>query len=158
MASEFHSLSAEQIRQLTEQGCSSCDWGGVWAVDGFDPARVRSTHFSGDVRLGVFERQVSFPGGIDRPAGISNATIHNCCIGNNVYINHVKNYIANYVIEDDVIIENVDILSVEGESSFGNGRSVAVKVTVSLPLHSTSGIVIVATRAVISTVNSVLPA
>jgi hypothetical protein len=126
MAEEFHSLSAEQIRCLTEQGCSSSDWGGVWAVDGFDASRVRSTHFSGNVRLGVFERQVSFPGGIERPAGISNATIHNCCIGNNVYINHVKNYIANYVIEDDVVIENVDILSVEGESSFGNGTEVAV--------------------------------
>jgi len=126
MAAEIHSLSAEQIRQLTEQGCSSSDWGSVEVVEGFDPSRVRSTHFSGDVRLGIFEGQVSFPGGIERPAGISNATIHNCRIGNNVYINHVKNYIANYVIENDVIIESVDILYVEGESSFGNGTEVAV--------------------------------
>jgi len=126
MASEFHSLSVEQIRQLTEQGCSCADWANVQVADGFDPARVRATHFSGNVRLCVFEKAVSFPGGVEKSAGISNATIHNCCIGNNVYINQVKNYIANYVIEDDVIIENVDILAVEGESSFGNGTEVAV--------------------------------
>ncbi|GAG25168.1 unnamed protein product, partial [marine sediment metagenome] len=55
-----------------------------------------------------------------------NATIHNCTIGNNVYINQIRNHIANYVIEDNAIIENVDLLAVEGESSFGNGVEAAV--------------------------------
>jgi hypothetical protein len=92
----------------------------------FDAARVRNTSFSGNIRLGVFEKEVSFGGGVRKRTGISNATIHNCIIGDNVYIDQVRNYIANYEIGEDVIIENVDELSVEGESSFGNGTEAAV--------------------------------
>ena len=122
----FGRLSAEQIAGLTGQGCSCDDWSKVEVADGFDAARVKSTHFSGKVRLGVFEKQVSFFGGLRRRSSISNATIHNCTIGNNVYINQIRNYIANYTIEDDVVIENVDLLAVEGESSFGNDTEVTV--------------------------------
>ncbi|MHC4644756.1 MAG: DUF4954 family protein [Planctomycetota bacterium] len=126
MASKFRPISAEEIRKLTDQGCSCEDWSRVEVSEGFDAGRVRFTQFSGQVRLGVFAKQVSFCGGVSKPAGISNATIHNCTIGNNVYINNVRNYIANYVIEEDVLIENVDLLIVEGTSSFGNGTEVAV--------------------------------
>ena len=87
---------------------------------------MRTTHFCGAVRLGVFEKEVSFFGGVTKPTGISHATIHNCTIGDNVYISPVRNYIANYVIEDDAVIDNIDLLAVEGESSFGNGTKVAV--------------------------------
>ena len=48
-------------------------------------------------------------------------------------------------------------VNVAGSESVSKSRSVAVKVIVSLPFQLISGIVIVATRAVISTVNSVLP-
>ncbi|MHC4323290.1 MAG: DUF4954 family protein [Planctomycetota bacterium] len=123
---DFHSLSAEQIDRLTRRGCSSEDWSKVRVAGGFNTDSVQRTHFSGNVKLGVFEQQVSFFGGVLRPAGISDATIHNCTIGNNVYINRVSNYIANYVIEDDAVIDNIELLAVEGDSSFGNGVQVAV--------------------------------
>ena len=123
---DFHSLSAEQIDQLARQGCSSEDWSKVQVVEGFNAASVKSTHFSGHVKLGVFEKRVSFFGGVSKPTGISDATIHNCTIGNNVYISRVRNYIANYVIEDDAVIDHIELLAVEGESSFGNGVQVAV--------------------------------
>jgi len=119
-------LSAEEITILTSQSCSCDDWSNVQVADGFDPAKVKSTHFSGKIKLGVFEKQVCLPGGLARPAGITNATIHNCTIGNNVYIERVRDYIANYVIEDDVVIKNVDLLVVDGPSSFGNGTEVTV--------------------------------
>ena len=125
MASEYRPLSSEEIARLTGQGCSCADWSKVQVAEGFNTGRVKSTSFSGDVRLSVFEKQVSFFGGVKKPAGISNATIHNCTIGNNVYIDQIGSYIANYVIEDDVLIENVDLLAVEGQSSFGNGTEVA---------------------------------
>ena len=125
MASEYRSLSSEEIATLTSQSCSCADWSKVQVAEGFNAGRVKSTSFSGDVRLGVFEKQVSFFGGVKKPSGISNATIHNCTIGNNVYIDQIGSYIANYVIEDDVSIENVDLLAVEGQSSFGNGTEVA---------------------------------
>ncbi len=126
MSPKYRPLSAEQITKLTTQGCSCDKWSNVEAAEGFDTGCVKFTRFSGNVRLGVFNKTVSFPGGASKPTGISNATIHNCTIGNNVYINQVKSYIANYIIEDDVVIENIDLLVVEGESSFGNGTEVSV--------------------------------
>ncbi len=126
MTSKFRPLTSGEIAKLTDQFCSCTDWSKLQVAEGFKAETVRTTHFSGDVKLGVFEKQVTFPGGVTKPAGISNATIHNCTIGNNVYIGQVRNYIANYCIEDDVVIDNIDLLAVEDESSFGNGTEVAV--------------------------------
>jgi hypothetical protein len=126
MGSEYRLLSSEEISQLTSQGCSCADWSNVQVAEGFDAGRVRSTNFSGEVKLGVFDGEVAFSGGVKKPTGINIATIHNCRIGNNVYIDQIRNYIANYVIEDNVVIENLDLLAVEGESSFGNGTEVVV--------------------------------
>ena len=58
--------------------------------------------------------------------GISNAHIHNCNIGSDVLIVNIGEYIANYNIEDNVIIKNCGKIHTEGESSFGNGTEVAV--------------------------------
>ena len=121
----FRQLPADQIAQLASQGCTCDDWSKVQATEGFNAEAVRSTHFSGHVKMGTFEKQASFFGGVTKPTGISHTTIHNCTIGNNVYINHVRNYIANYIIEDDVVIDSIDLLAVEGQSSFGNGTKVA---------------------------------
>ena len=121
----FHPLSAEQIDQLTRQGCICEDWSKIQVAEGFNAGAVKSTHFCGHVKLGIFEKRVSFFGGVSKPTGISDATIHNCTIGNNVYISRVRNYIANYVIEDDAVIDNIELLAVEGESSFGNGVEVS---------------------------------
>jgi len=139
MASEFHTkpqrnekllqtrpLSPQEISRLTEQGCTCSDWSCVEVAEGFNTETVRATHFSGRVRLGVFKKRATFFGGVEKLAGISNATIHNCTIADNVYIDNVRNYIANYVIEHDVVIQNVNLLAVEGESSFGNGTQAAV--------------------------------
>lgn len=74
----------------------------------------------------MFEGEVTFFGGVKKHTGLFNATIHNCRIGNNVYIGQIRNYIANYNIEDNVVIENVDLLAVDGVSDFGNGTLVSV--------------------------------
>jgi carbonic anhydrase/acetyltransferase-like protein (isoleucine patch superfamily) len=123
---DHNPLSADQIAQLIDQGCSCDDWSKVTVTAGFRAETVHATRFSGAVKLGTFEKQVSLCGGVSRPTGISHATIHNCTIGDNVYITRVGNHIANYVIEDDVVIENIDLLAVEGPSSFGNGVEIAV--------------------------------
>jgi hypothetical protein len=126
MASKWRPLTAAEISKLTSLGCACSEWSKVQVVEGFNPERVKTTNFSGDIRLGLFQKDVRFCGGLIRPAGISNATIHNCQIGNNVYINQVKSHIANYIIEDNSVIENVDFLTVDGQSSFGNGIDIAV--------------------------------
>ena len=126
MTTKWRALSAEEIGRLSQQGCTCTDWSHVQVAEGFRTDRVRTTHFCGDVRLGVFEKEVSFFGGVAKPTGISQATIHNCTIGDNVYISAVRNYVANYVIEDDAVIDNIDLLAIQGESAFGNGTKVAV--------------------------------
>jgi len=122
----YRPLKDEEIKQLESQHCICDDWSNVRVAEGFNPARVKVAHFCGKVRLGAFEKQISFCGGVTKPAGINNATIHNCTIGSDVYIGQIRNYIANYVIEDDVVIDNVDMVLIEGESSFGNGTEVEV--------------------------------
>src|SRR4030043_1156721 len=124
MALEFRALSKTEITQLQEQGCTCADWTGIKVAQSFDPERVKLTHFSGKVEIGELKETITFHGGLKKPAGISQATIHNCKIGNNVYINNINTYIANYIIEDNVVIDNVDLLAVEQESSFGNGTKV----------------------------------
>ncbi len=126
MASEFRSLSKAEIAQLQNQGCTSPEWTSIKVAQTFDPARVRFTHFSGNVEIGELKETIIFHGGLKKPAGISQATIHNCKIGNNVYINNVNTYLANYIIEDNVVIDNVDLLAVEQETSFGNGTEAVV--------------------------------
>ena len=126
MAPEIRSLSQAEITQLQNQGCSSSDWTGIKVAQNFNPERIKAVHFSGNVEIGVLDKTIAFYGGLANPSSISGTTIHNCKIGNNVYINNVSNYIANYTIEDDVVIDNVDLLAVEGESAFGNGTEVSV--------------------------------
>ena len=59
-------------------------------------------------------------------SGLYHTTLHNVTVGNHCCIENVKNYIANYTIGDHCFIENIDILLVDGKSSFGNGVEVAV--------------------------------
>jgi len=122
----MRTLSKAEIAQLQKQECSSSDWTSIKVAQNFNSERVKDVHFSGDVEIGVLEKTITFYGGLAKPSGISGATIHNCKIGNNVYISNVSNHIANYIIEDDVVIDNVDLLAVEGESTFGNGIEISV--------------------------------
>ena len=120
------SLTVQEIDQLTQNGCSCGDWGAVSVKHGFDPVYVRNTLFSGKIEMGIFESEFALPGGLKKHAGINCAVIHNCTIGDNVVIENVQNYIANYTIGDDCFIQNVDVLLVDGMTTFGNGVQVNV--------------------------------
>jgi len=122
----YRNLSKEEIETLCKNGCFCEDWQNIKVKDRFITDHIRNVSFSGNVFLGVFKRRISFAGGIERYSGIYNATIHNCVIEDDVYINQIKNYIANYTIGKGSIIESVDSLVVDGISNFGNGTRVAV--------------------------------
>ena len=126
MTAKLRPLSQAEVAQLQKQGCTCADWTSIKVAQKFNPERVKFAHFSGNIEIGLLEKTIVLYGKLEKPAGISHSTIHNCKIGNNVYINNINNYMANYIIEDDVVIDNVDLLAVEGESSFGNGTEVAV--------------------------------
>ncbi len=125
MNQEYRQLSSSEIETLLNQGCSALSWSDVYVSNVFIPGNVRNVQFSGVVKIGDNSGTINFPGGLIRNCGIYNATIHNCVIGNYVYISHVFNYIANYQICDHVILENVEICFVDGNSSFGNGIKVS---------------------------------
>lgn len=122
----YRKIAPSEIEILQNNGCLCDDWSNVNVKDGFIANHIRNVSFSGQIHLGIFRRKITFAGGIERYSGIYNATIHNCIIDDDVYINQVKNYIANYVIRKNVVIECVDTLTVDGKSCFGNGTRVAV--------------------------------
>jgi len=111
---------------MEQNGCSSTDWGQVFVKEGFDPQHVRNSRFSGTIRLGRFEKEFSLPGGLCKHSGLNRAVLHNCHVGDNVVIENVQNYIANYTIGDNCFIQNVDVILVDGMTSFGNGVQVNV--------------------------------
>lgn len=122
----YRKLNASEIERLTAQGCTADDWNRVEVAEGFSPATVTHTRFSGDVALGVFDKEIVLPGGLTRRTGLHHVTLHNCTVGNNTLIEGVANYIANYHIGDDCYIQNINLLLTEGESAFGNGTEVSV--------------------------------
>ncbi len=125
---DYRNLSTVEISTLVANGCVCDDWSNVlvaWGEQSYTD-RIVNVTFSGSIRLGSFEGYHSFPGGISLRNGVRNAFLHNVTLGDRVLIRKTGEYIANYEIGDDSLVDNVDVLAVEGESSFGNGVEVSV--------------------------------
>jgi len=123
---KYRNLVTREVEILIRNGCSCDDWSRIEVKDGFDPTCCISVIFSGDIRLGVFSEPFIDESGVSIPGGILNARLHNCTIGSNVIIHNIGDYIANYNIEDKVVIKNCGKIHTEGISSFGNGTKIAV--------------------------------
>ncbi len=122
----YRKLTEEEILLLKSQSCLADNWDNVWVAEGFTTDYVHHTRFSGEVKLGLFEKEFTMRGGIKKHAGLRHVTLHNVEVGDNCCIENIQNYIANYSIGEDSFIENVDIILVDGSSTFGNGVEVAV--------------------------------
>jgi hypothetical protein len=123
---KFRKLTSAETESLKLNGCRCDDWSLVKVKDGFNPSTCINVIFSGNISLGVFIEPYTDSSGVSIPSGILNARLHNCQIGSNVIIHNIGDYIANYIIEDNVVIKNCGKIHTEGKSSFGNGISVAV--------------------------------
>jgi hypothetical protein len=122
----YRKLTLSEIEQLKSQNCFSQSWEKILVADKFDAQYIRNVIFIGDIKLGFFNELFSFAGGVELHSGIYNTTLFNVEIGNNVYINNVRLYIANYEIGDRVIINNIQSLICTGNSTFGNNTKVSV--------------------------------
>lgn len=122
----FRNLRTAEIEQLEYQNCTSSDWQQIKVHPDFKPDYIYNTRFSGYIELGTFTGEFKLAGGLVKHSGLSNATLHNCKLGNNILIENIPNYIANYTIGDDTFIQNVNLIVTENRSSFGNGVSVSV--------------------------------
>lgn len=117
-------LTVEEVEALESRGCRADDWAAVQVAPDFDPSRLREVSFHGEVRLGRLEGEVEGLGGVVKPAGIYRAALFNCTVGDGVRIADIGRHIANYRIEDRAVVENVGVLAVAGEATFGNGVTV----------------------------------
>ena len=124
--SQYRKLTSSEIESLQQQMCSATDWSLIEVSEGFTTEYIRYTRFSGKIRLGAFNKEFALPGGMKKHSGLYHVTLHNVTIGDDCCIENVNNYIANYEIGNDTFIENVDIILVDGSSSFGNGVEVSV--------------------------------
>lgn len=122
----MRNLHPNEIAVLQTQACRADDWSKVWVPEQFDSAYVHHVRFSGVVKLGAFRKEFHLPGGLVKHSGLRHVTLHDCTLGDNVLIENVQNYIANYHIGADCFIQNINVLVVEGKATFGNNTPVAV--------------------------------
>lgn len=126
---EYRKLTNAEISQLTANGCTAEDWANIlvsWEPDQSFSQYISAAHFSGEVRMGTFNGEFLLQGGIPVHCGITNASLHNVTLGCNCIIRNVNDYIANYNFGDCCLIDNVDLIYTDGESTFGNGEVVSV--------------------------------
>ncbi|MFO7874689.1 MAG: DUF4954 family protein [Bacteroidales bacterium] len=122
----YRKLSKEEQKQLQKQGCTSDNWDEIHVDPSFRPDNIITCCFSGTNYLGLYTDAVEYPGGVKKTAGLYNAHFHNCVIGDQVVISNVMNYVANYRISNHVVVENVDLIMLDGATAFGNGTMVNV--------------------------------
>lgn len=117
---EFRKLKKMEIEFLKSQGCISQSWEKI-LIKNVDLNRIKDVSFHGKIKIKELNGNVSYHNKVKVEASITRATLIDVVINGNVYINNVGRLIANYEIEDGVIIENAGAIYMEGESSFGNG-------------------------------------
>ena len=121
------SLTKEQIELLRRNGNTSGDWGKVRVIRGFNPERIHSSCFHGSVVLGRFSGEVEFEKGIKAPAGIYSSLIINSVIEDDVFISGVK-LLSNYVVRKGSILFNCGTIIAGEKTNFGNGSELPIAI------------------------------
>lgn len=122
----YRSLTSQEIEQLQAQHCTCDNWNNIQVVANFSPQYIKHVHFSGQIKLGTMDKTFVLEGGVPRHSGIYHSSVHNCTIGNDVYISRIHRYLANYQIGNNCYIEDTECIATTGNSTFGNGTKVSV--------------------------------
>ena len=123
---DYRQLRDEEIALLEQNSCWAEDWSRVLVAEDFSPYGFHRVVFYGDIRLGVFEKQVEVTKGFAKHAGINDATLRNVTVGDNCLIEKVGNFINNYTIGDDCYISNISTMETTDGASFGEGHLISV--------------------------------
>src|SRR3989339_1445332 len=116
----YTQLSDSQIVQLASQGCTASDWSGVSVAAGCDLTRIVRSKFFGTVRIGDTSGS-HVVDGVELPSGIYDAALANCDVGDHVRISRIGSVVSNYLIDLDVLIEDVAALVADNDATYGNG-------------------------------------
>ncbi len=116
----YRQLNAHEIEVLVRNRNTSDDWNTLLVSEEFNPELVKNCKFYGLVRIGKLESFFLEFHDLRMPVGLYNSIIVNCDFGDNVVVDNV-NYMAYYIIGNEVIITNVNEMLTTSHAKFGNG-------------------------------------
>jgi hypothetical protein len=116
----YRQLTAFEIEVLVRNRNTSDNWNYLLVSDAFNPELVKNCKFYGLVRIGKLEPLFLEFHNIKMPVGLYNSTIISCDFGDNVVVDNV-NYMSNYIVGNEVILVNINELTVTDHVKFGNG-------------------------------------
>ena len=116
----YRSLTKSEIKALQQNNNAADDWAKLLVADPFNSNLIKNCNFFGLNRIGKLENVFLEYHDIRLQVGLYNSTIVSCDFGDNVAINNA-NYMSHYIAGNEVIIVNVNELSVSDHSKFGNG-------------------------------------
>lgn len=119
--------SPEMIRQLEANRCWAQDWSRVRLPEGFHANRLFDVKFFGDVELGLFTAHgIEAGDGVVLPAGVYNAVLIDCTVGDDCLIFNVGTLARTTVGPRSAIVNTRVVSGRPGTTTFGNGRDVAI--------------------------------
>ena len=124
--SNYRHLTQEEISTLESHSCWAENWDKVQVAEAFTPYGFHRVLFYGDIRLGIFEKQVEVTKGFTKHSGITDATLRNVTVGDNCLIEKVGNFINNYTIGNDCYISNICTMETTEGATYGEGHLVSV--------------------------------
>jgi len=116
----YRQLNAHEIEVLVRNRNTCDNWNTLMVSDEFNPELVKNCKFFGLVRIGKLESFFLEFNDLRMPVGLYNSIIINCDFGDNVVVDNV-NYMAYYIVGNEVIITNVNEMSTTSHAKFGNG-------------------------------------
>ncbi|MFT4024194.1 MAG: DUF4954 family protein [Flavihumibacter sp.] len=116
----YRQLTAFEIEVLVRNRNHNDDWNKLLVSDAFNPELVKNCTFYGLVRIGKLEPFCLEYSNLQLPVGLYNSTIISCDFGDNVVVDNV-NYLAHYIIGNEVMLANINELATTGHAKFGNG-------------------------------------
>ncbi len=120
-------LTEKEIFMLEDQGCYAEDWANIEVDnDEFKTNSIFNVRFYGNIRIGSLNGRIELEEGFPMKCGIRNATLKDVNIGDCCLIENVGGYIANYDIQDSVMICNVGVITTQGAPNFAIGNTLSV--------------------------------
>lgn len=123
-AGPLRPVTGPEIVQMEANGCTADDWAEVQVPDAFAPDRVRRVHFGRDVRLGHFAGTVD-RSGVPVPAGVYDAHLSGCVIGDGARVSNVS-LMHRVVVGEGALVADCDEVLGSPDSTFGNGIRVGL--------------------------------